>query len=239
MKKLTQEEFINKAKLIHGDKYDYSLVEYKNARTNIKIFCWKHGEFEQNPEKHTKKGHGCPLCSKNIKLNNNEFITKAKLVHRDKYDYSFIEYTNSESKVTIICPIHGKFNQKATNHLSGNGCPHCKASKGELKVKKFLDDNKLEFIPQKTFDECKNKKLLPFDFYLPNYNMVIEYQGEQHFKSINCWGGEEGLIKTQLTDRLKKEYCNLKGIKLLEISYKDKNNIYEILQKHLELPQGA
>jgi hypothetical protein len=128
---LTKEEFIKKAKEIHGDKYDYSKVNYVNAHTKVCIICGEHGEFWQYPADHTN-GHGCPKCgdenSREKRSSTKEkFIKKAKEKHGDKYDYSKVEYVNSVTKVCIICPEHehGEFWQRPTDHTQGQGCPKC------------------------------------------------------------------------------------------------------------------
>ena len=126
-KKLTTEQFIEKAKTIHGDIYDYSLVEYKNNHTKVKIICPIHDIFEQIPTNHLK-GKGCSKCKGGIKLTIKKFIEKAKVVHGDKYDYSLVEYKNAKTKVRIICPIHGVFEQIPSSHLNGNGCYKCRQS---------------------------------------------------------------------------------------------------------------
>jgi len=109
-KKLSKKDFIEKSKEIHGDKYDYSLVEYINSQTKVKIFCNVHKEiFEQLPNNHISKKYGCPKCSNNKKFNLLDFITRSKLCHKDKYDYSLVNYINAHTKIKIICPIHGVF----------------------------------------------------------------------------------------------------------------------------------
>jgi hypothetical protein len=123
-KRLTTEEFIKKAKVVHGDKYDYSLVEYKNRRIEIKIICPEHDIFEQIPTNHLN-GKGCPKCGGNIKKTTEEFIKKAKVVHGDKYDYSLVEYKNAKTKIKIICPEHGIFEQTPECHSNSQGCPKC------------------------------------------------------------------------------------------------------------------
>ena len=117
-------QFITKAKLVHGDKYDYSKVNYTNSKTKVCIICPEHGEFWQIATEHLQ-GHGCPYCYGNAKTTTEEFITKAKLVHGDKYDYSKVKYKNNREKIIIICPIHGTFIQSPKNHLNGQGCPIC------------------------------------------------------------------------------------------------------------------
>jgi len=215
------ENIIKKAKEIHGDKYDYSLVDYVNNRTNIKIICKIHGIFEQSTDTHLH-GSGCPKCdSDSRRLGLESFIEKSKKIHGDKYDYSMSEYTINKKKIYIICPTHGKFRQLASSHLSGNGCPICSESKGERKISILLNEYGIDYEKQKTFEGCKNKRSLPFDFYLPDYNICIEYDGEQHFKPIPYWRGEEGLIKIKMNDEIKTKYCKDNGIMLFRISYKE------------------
>jgi hypothetical protein len=122
--RLTKEYFINKAISIHGTKYDYSKVEYIGINDKVCIICPEHGEFWQTPSMHLN-GCGCPQCANNIKLTTEQFIQRAKEMHGNKYDYSKTEYKNAQTKVCIICPVHGEFWQKPTDHLNTNGCEKC------------------------------------------------------------------------------------------------------------------
>lgn len=122
--RLSTEEFIAKARAIHGDKYDYSKVEYVNTYTKVVIVCPIHGEFEQIPSNHLR-GKGCNLCTRNVPLDTETFTAKAREVHGDHYDYSKVEYKNTKTKVKIICPEHGVFEQTPSNHLKGQGCTRC------------------------------------------------------------------------------------------------------------------
>ncbi len=129
MFRLTTEEFISRARRVHGNKYDYALVEHSDAYIPVKIICREHGEFEQKPNNHLS-GHGCKPCGKlafdnTRRLNTERFIAKAKRVHGDKYDYSLISYERHDLPVTIVCPAHGEFEQKPDHHLSGSGCRKC------------------------------------------------------------------------------------------------------------------
>ncbi len=122
----TVEEFTAKAKKVHGDTYDYSLVKYTNNNTKVTIICQAHGEFEQRPDYHTDSKSGCPKCANNIKLSTGEFIERAKLIHGNKYDYSKVKYISTHKKVIVICPKHGEFLQKPNSHISTKtGCPKC------------------------------------------------------------------------------------------------------------------
>jgi hypothetical protein len=141
-KKLTTEQFIQKAKSIHGDKYDYSLVKYVNSRTKISIICKKHGKFNQIPKNHLF-GKGCKLCYKDSKkLTTEQFIQKAKSIHGDKYDYSQTSYSETRNKVNIICKIHGSFNQRASDHLLGAGCKVCHDMSRTLTTEQFIQKAK-------------------------------------------------------------------------------------------------
>ena len=227
MKRLSKDEFIEKSRKIHNDKYDYSLVEYKNNSTKVKIICSKHGIFEQTPNSHLS-GKKCYLCDGNIKHTNNSFIEKSRKIHSDKYDYSLINYINSQTKVKIICPIHGVFEQRPNDHIIGKqGCPICNESKGEKEIRNILNENNIKFESQKIFDKCKYKRKLPFDFYLPDYNICIEYDGKQHYKPIDYFGGEKELEKNKIRDKIKNNYCKNNNIKLLRIKYNDNDNIID------------
>lgn len=120
----TSEEFIHKSKLIHGDKYDYSKVEYINNITKVKIICPKHGIFYQTPKGHLR-GRKCAKCSKSFPLTTEMFVEKSYKIHGNKYDYSGVKYISSKIKVCIICKKHGVFNQRPNDHLMGCGCPKC------------------------------------------------------------------------------------------------------------------
>ena len=223
--KLTLEEFIEKAQKIHGSKYDYSKVEYKNNETKVSIICPKHGIFEQTPTSHMS-GHGCPMCSKNKRKDTNTFIIESKEIHGDKYDYSKVNYVNNNTKVCIICPEHGEFEIIPLNFLRGQGCPKC----GKAYRKK---ETNLYNILKKVFPSIKiihsyyNAKILgkkEIDIFLPEYNIGIEYQGEQHFKPIDFGGyGKKRAMKifedTQKRDEEKKKICEKNGIILLYFSH--------------------
>ena len=122
----SKEEFIKKARKLHGDKYDYTKVEYVNSKTKVCIICHEHGEFWQTPHSHLQ-GQGCPKCSGKCVPTTEEWITSARKKHGDKYDYSKVVYVDSKTKVCIICPEHGEFQQLPSQHLSGRGCPTCGA----------------------------------------------------------------------------------------------------------------
>ncbi len=215
-------DFINQAKLVHGNKYDYSLVNYEDSRKHIKIICPIHGEFEQTPSGHlmSKNCYKCYKADRSFSIE--EFIERAKNTHGDKYNYSLTKYTNMRNKVKIICPLHGEFLQTASEHVKSSGCPNCKESKGEKIIKKFLIKNKIDFIPQYKFDKCRNKNVLSFDFYLPKYNTCIEYNGIQHYKFSTFLHKTQEAFENQIkNDEIKMKYCETNNIDLIIIKYDD------------------
>ena len=207
---LNKNEFVEKARNIHGNKYDYSKVEYINAKTKVCIICPEHGEFWQTPDSHLRN-NGCPECVGLNKSNTSEFIIKAKTIHRDKYDYSKVKYINAHKKIHIICPEHGEFWQTPNHHLTGNGCPKCKESKLERKVENFLISNNIKYEFQKQFEWMGKQKI---DFYLPDYSVAIECQGRQHFIPINYFGGVKGYETLHDLDIKKYNLCKENNINL-------------------------
>ncbi len=220
--KHTTKSFINSAKKIHGYKYNYSNTDYKNNKSKVKIICPIHGIFEQRAGAHISKNrpHGCPACDKSQKLKTEEFIEMANKIHSNKYSYEKTTYKSARDKVIIICKIHGEFEQLAKVHIHNKcGCPKCFESKGEIDIKNWLIKNNISFLTQHKFHDCKNINYLLFDFYLPEYNMCIEYDGRQHFEAIDYFGGEKTLKSIKKRDNIKNKYCKENNIKLLRIKY--------------------
>lgn len=230
----TKEQFISDAIKIHGDKYDYSKVKYIDWRTPICIICPNHGEVWQIPNDHlNKKRVGCPKCgTEGTRLSQEEFINRSINVHGDKYDYSKVEYINMRTKVCIICPEHGEFWQFPKGHFSRkHGCPICRSSKGETKIRELLNKRHIEFIEQHTFPDCKYKQVLYFDFYLPEHNTCIEYDGIQHFEPCHYYGGNKIFNKTKKRDQIKTNYCKYNNIRLIRIRYDE--SIEGILNEYI------
>jgi very-short-patch-repair endonuclease len=225
-KKITTKNFIDESNKVHNNFYDYSLVKYISGKHKVKIICPKHGTFLQRAKCH-KEGSGCSKCSNNFS-SKEPFSNKAKKVHGEYYDYSLVEYVNNHTKVKIICPKHGEFKQSPNRHLSGCGCPLCRESKGERKIRVFLINNNIDYISQKRFKGCKDKYPLRFDFYIPKLNLCIEYDGQQHFKSVDIFGGDIEFDNRIRRDKLKSRYCIENNIQLLRIKYNE--NINEKLQ---------
>lgn len=212
-KNLTNEEVINRFREIHGDKYNYSKVEYKDNKTKICIVCPIHGEFWQTPSKHLI-GRGCPKCG-NIKKNQgrkisfDEFVNRSKDIHGDKYEYVNTTLNSLHDKVDIICEKHGIFTQNAYDHLNGHGCPACgyNISNAENEIASFIKEAlHIENVEQ------RNKNIIPpyeIDIYLPDYKIGIEYNGL-------VWHSEKfGKDKDYHLNKLNR--CNDNDIKLIQI----------------------
>ena len=182
----TTEEWIKKAKAIHGNKYDYSKVEYKGWNQKVCIICPIHGEFWQDPTRHVAKHHkrGCPKCGKPITKTTEQFIQEAKQIHGDKYDYSKVKYVNKITKVCIICPEHGEFLQMPYMHLRHNGCPKCNSNKKTteqfIQEAKIFHGDKYDYS-KSMYVNCKTKICITCpihgDFYQTPYD---------HLKGVGC-----------------------------------------------------
>lgn len=229
-----EKDFIIESSKIHNNFYDYSLVKYEKTKLKVKIICPIHGVFEQRPSDHLK-GQGCPKCSGTIKSTTYEFNNTSNKIHNNFYDYSLAVYKNNKKKVKIICPIHGEFKQRPNDHLMGHGCPKCNTSKGEQEIEKILNNLNIKYIKEYKFNDCIVKRHLRFDFYLPNLNICIEFDGKQHYKVIEKFGGEYEFKKRKKYDKIKNEYCKNNNIHLLRIPYTEYNNIEQILTKELKL----
>jgi hypothetical protein len=177
MAKLTTEEFIAKAKAVHGDRYDYSKVEYMGIKTKVSIVCKEHGEFLQSPQKHLA-GQGCIKChrkamAKRYSLGKEKFIEKANAVHNGFYDYSEVEYVNGHTKVKIKCPIHSFFEQDPASHLQGHGCPICADKANAERNRKW------------TYETCRNEA--------KKYKTKVEFQ--QGSSGAFKYAHDKGIIK--------------------------------------------
>lgn len=234
------EWFIEKAKEIHGNKYDYSETEYINNDSKVKVICHQkdefgeeHGVFYVTPHSHVgTMRSGCPKCSGKYKTTTEEFIKKARKIHGDKYDYSEVEYVRALSPVTIICPEHGRFFQKPNGHLSGQGCPYCKQSHIEREVRDLLEENGIEYKQEYSPEWVKP---LHIDFYIPSKKIAIECQGLQHFKAVKYYGGEEGFKQRQERDVRKAKACAENDVKLIYFANYEYNFPYEIIRSKAKL----
>jgi very-short-patch-repair endonuclease len=235
-KRLTTEEFIEKAKSAHpNDRYDYSQVDYQGNKVRVNVVCCRHGDFQQIPSDHMR-GHGCHKCDieNRPKKSNSLYLERLEKVSSGKIS-ALEPYAGVHEKILHACADCGHhWRATAHNILSGTGCPACiKASKGEEAIYKWLETNKIHCVRQKQFRECLHLRRLRFDFFLDQRNTCIEYDGEQHFQSVSCWGGDDAYLNAKKRDEIKNEFCKNSGIKLVRISYLDKDEIDKILKSEL------
>ena len=221
-----KEHFLSMAQKIHGEKYDYSGINYTSYSSKVAIVCKKHGIFYQSPSAHIVKKNGCPACVGLRPYTTESFIHKAREVHGELYDYSLVRYINAFTKISVLCLKHGEWKTDPHTHLKGSGCPRCKESMGENKISRILNDCEIIFDKQKRFEDCKYKRPLPFDFYIPSHNLLIEFNGGQHYGAA-IFGGkrlsQEQLLLIQHRDAIKRKYAQDHGFRFLEIRYDDKN----------------
>lgn len=231
----SSEQYIIDASIVHNNYYDYSKTIYVNNNDKVIIICPEHGEFEQKANNHLQ-GKGCAKCrDKKLSLARRDtfenFVLKANIVHNNLYEYYKSDFTNHHDKVKILCKKHGDFEQSINSHLKGRGCPSCNSSKGEIMISNWLKINypNLEYIEQYRADWLKG---LIYDFYIPTLNLAIEYNGIQHYKAVEFFGGEEYFDYCVNNDNLKEKYSNENKTTLVIIKY---NNEKEDMQKLKEV----
>lgn len=220
------------------NKYDYSKVKYVKCSEKVCVICPEHGEFWVSPNNHCNGKHkqGCPKCGKleaqkdnkkRLVTAANSFIQKAQEIHGDKYDYSKVIYKGAHKKVCLICPEHGEFWQTPDKHINAKqGCPKCKESLLEKEVRLLLDCNNIYYEQEYSAKWLGKQRL---DFYLPNYGIAIECQGEQHYRPIDFANKGNEWAKKSFLQTLKNDYN--KKRKLIE------NNIELIYYTKPELKQ--
>jgi very-short-patch-repair endonuclease len=228
--KFTKNKILERFSLKHGYQYDYTYFgEYLDRFQVIDIICKKCNDcFKQTINDHLKSG--CSNCAGNKPLSAEIILTRFNIVHGDLYDYDMSNYINVKSKITVKCKKHGDFKVAVRHLLNGVGCSRCKSSSGELKISKLLVSLDIEFKEQHIFDSCRNIRPLRFDFWLPDYNLCIEYDGVQHFSDCKFFGGIDSYNKRLKNDEIKDNWCNEKGIRLLRIKY---NDDIEMIKKFL------
>jgi len=227
-KKKTKQQVINEFILIHGNKYDYSNIDYVNTQTKVKIICQYHGEFEQQPNNHLM-GKGCSKCAENFKYSNNEFIKKAEEIHGNKYDYSKTLYNGMYDNIIIICKKHGEFTQLPTTHINkGCGCTEC----GKEKISEMFKSNTNDFIIKAK--EIHGDK---YDYSKVNYTfsdeivtIICKEHGDfyiipnSHLRGSACF--KCGKIKSGLSNRKTIEEFIIQATKIHDNKYDYSKTIY-------------
>lgn len=223
-RKKTTEEFKEEMKDIYPNVE--ILGEYEGVREKIHLQCKKHGtEFHKTPS-NMKRGFKnlCPDCKgedqhKRQRKPNSVFLKELKDKHRGTI-VAREEYVNTHAVIEFEClECETLFKTEPNAILRISGCPGCRTPKGELEIRQYLEDNGIGFEQHKTFKGCKDIHLLSYDFYLPKYNLLIEYDGKQHFEPIEFFGGETEFEKQVRRDTIKNRYAKENNIPLLRIPY--------------------
>ena len=219
---------------------EYTVIgEYINSKNKISIKHNKCGnQYEVQPNVFLG-GSRCPYCAGLKKKTTEEF--KQEVFDLTGKEYSVLgKYKNTRTKIKMKHNKCGHVYEVIPNYfLQGTRCPVCKSFKGEQKIADFLIKNKIKFETQKTFEDLKDKKLLRFDFYIPDKNLLIEYDGKQHFEPVDFSGNspeqaDENFKNRKIRDKIKNNYCKENNIKLLRIKYTDFKNIKKILKEKLK-----
>lgn len=220
-KSKTHEEYLKELYIVHPNIKP--LEKYRGADIHIKHQCSFDG-YIWSVTPSCLLNHGCPKCANKAPLTQSDYVERLNKINSNLTVIG--QYINAKSLIRVKCNVDGyEWESRADVLLRGARCPICeKKSLGEISIAYYLDNNNIKYEPQKRFDDCKNIKPLPFDFYIPDINTCIEYDGIQHFEPIDFAGhgskwAEENFKKTKERDRIKTEYCKSKGIRLIRIPY--------------------
>lgn len=203
--------------------------EYKNCRSRLIIECSQGHQYETRYN-NIYNGNKCPYCNGNARLSY-EFIQK----EMNKYGYKLLskDYKNAKTPLLVECPQGHQYWVNWNKFQQKRRCPKCNSSTPEQIISKWLDNNEIIYEREKIFKDCKDKRYLPFDFYLPDYSCCIEYDGEQHYKEVSFKGNKTKLEYIQKHDLIKTKFCVDNNIKLIRIPYWEFNNIENILKSVL------
>jgi|LakMenEpi03Aug12_release.lakeMendotaPanAssembly.Ray.scaffolds.fasta_scaffold149298_2 hypothetical protein len=233
--KYTKDQLIDRIRKYDSD---YELVsKYTSALKPVKLLHKKCNKISNKLINSFFKGRKCKYCANIVKLSISEIENRMKIVHGDDYEIvNYDYYKNVDSKILFRHKICGKeFSQSIHNNLSGHGCNQCVVtSRGEIRIQKYLQENNIIFQSNYRYSDCRYKYPLPFDLYLPEYNICIEFDGRQHYEPIERFGGQDVLDIQRIKDNIKTKYCESNMIKLIRISYNDFNNISNILDENIK-----
>lgn len=238
LKKKTHEEYVGELNIINSNIE--AIEEYINAYTPIFHKCKIDG-YEWRVSPHSLLcGSGCPMCYGNIKKTHEQYVDELSKINPNVEVLG--KYTNNKIQILHRCKVDS-YEWKAcpSNMLYGKGCPKCNASKGERTIENWLNKENILYKSQWRFSDCKDIKPLPFDFYLPKYDICIEYQGQQHYEIVEYFGGKKKFEDQIKKDNIKKEYCKENNIQLFIIPYfvdvnKELIKVYEFIKtKDIEI----
>ena len=214
------------------------LGKYTKIKERIEVSCLVCGHvWSPTADNLLHSDANCPLCardriSEKNRMSHEAFTSRCKQVDVTPLE----EYTGLRFRILVRCDRCGlEYQAPPASILAGHGCSACQQSKGERAIRVFLTYYNVDFKTQHTFENCRNILVLPFDFYLPDYNICIEYDGEQHFRPVDFFGGEEAFQKRQKNDLIKTEFCENNGIELIRIPYYMLNKLGDILFNKLNI----
>lgn len=229
--KKTHEQFIDEIQFLNNNIEIMS--NYVGSKDKLKVKCKDCGYMWETTPNHLLCGSGCKKCAGTLKKTTEQFISEMKIKHPTITVKG--EYINNREKVLCECQECGKEFMGIPHAMldGGSDCPRCNSSAGERKIRSWLDERNIDYLQEYCFDDCKEVRVLPFDFYIKDRNLVIEYDGSQHYKPNDYFGGLNGFEYTKKHDNIKTTYCNKHNIKLLRIPYFKFNQIDEILNSNL------
>lgn len=220
------------------EKEGYKLLseEYINCNQDLDVIC-PNGHNIKISWKRFENGRRCPNCSERSWINRKKDISHLnEIALQEGYEFLDTEYKTAKTKMKCSCPNGHIFEINWNNFKSGKRCPHCKKSKGEDSIKAILEKLGIKYKTQYKFDDCRDVLLLPFDFYLYDYNLIIEYDGEQHFDIKRAFNSNENKFwETVVHDAMKNAYCEDNNIDLLRIPFWEFDNIEKIIKQKLSI----
>ena len=213
------------------EKHGYTLLEeeYKNAKTKMDVMCDNGHKFKISFDNFNNKNIRCQFCSGRRKT----YEEVKSIIELEGYKLISSEYVNSKKKLMICCSKGHEYAVNFHNFINGRRCPICNQSTGEIKIEKVLKALDIKFVNQFKFKNCKDNRPLPFDFYLTDYNICIEYDGIKHYKAFDFFGGKKRLEEYKRHDKIKNKFCMQNNIVILRIPYWDFDNIENILKENL------
>ena len=244
-KKCATEEVVSKFRLSYDDvkhnleKWGFTLLskEYKSNGDKLEVKCNKCGCVFYPSYGNLQQGTRCPDCYKKEKGKDSLIPYKKRLEYVRSFGFDILtpkeEYVNGYQKIKLKCDEGHIYHGRIYDFVAGNRCPICRKSKGEVKISKILDDKHINYIEQYRINDCRLYRPLPFDFYLPDYNILIEFDGKQHYV-IESFGKDlDTFISIKIRDTIKNIYCDKNNLNLIRIPYWEINNIEEILNNKI------
>lgn len=211
--------------------------EYKGIGEQLDVQCPQCETIFHPRLNNLKRGSGCPNCYNKVRGKLCIIPYETRKVYVESFGFKLItpkkNYVNGDSEVIIQCDKGHQYPTKLNAFYSGARCPICKNSKGEVKISQILDKNNIKYMQQYRFEDCKFYRTLPFDFYIPEYNICIEFDGKQHY-IIGGFGRDIWeFVDIKIRDTIKTEYCKNKNIYLIRIPYWEINNMEDIIKKEI------